>query len=300
MGITVGHDTGSNVRIPQLAGDPGKIWIVTSVIYNNKSYRSFDFSSYKRADAIYSRRGLDVQIADVARIRGSWPYFEIYLKDKQYDIVYELEGQARYAHWVPDHVSTTMAYSYLLFPDFEFFGKITVKGKVNKVRGIGSLNHVFGRNINNPTGTVIGFWHADPILWEEKYVSNGLFYLDDKGNPYISAGVMTLPDGGYHPAPEFKIEYLDFSKGTSYSGIEDDIQVVPRKWRAEMKSSHGILTYDTSPIEVLNPKTGLPIIEPCVLSDVTGKFEGSDGKIINLRGKCYNEYEGGAFDPTRL
>ena len=137
--------------------------------------------------------------------------------DKESDIIYELEGYAGYAHWVPDHVSTTMAYSYLLFPDFKFSGTISVKGKIVDVNGIGSLDHVFGRNINNPSGTVIGFWHADPVMWEEKYTSNGLYYLDDKANPYIKAGVMTVPDGGYHPAHSFEIKYLEFAKGTTFT-----------------------------------------------------------------------------------
>ena len=300
LGVTIGHDTGSNVGIPQLKGDPGAVWIVTSLICNNKSYRNFDFTSYKRADAIYSRQGLDLQVADVARIKGSWPHFVMYFNDKESDIIYELEGYAGYAHWVPDHVSTTMAYSYLLFPDFKFSGTISVKGKIFDVNGIGSLDHVFGRNINNPSGTVIGFWHADPVMWEEKYTSNGLYYLDDKANPYIKAGVMTVPDGGYHPAHSFEIKYLEFAKGTSYSGLEADSQVVPRRWRAIMKSNHGTLTYETKPIQVFDPVTGAKLIEPCVLSDVSGEFRSVDGKVIKLKGKCYNEYEGGVLDPSVL
>ena len=43
LGVTIGHDTGSNVGIPQLKGDPGAVWIVTSLICNNKSYRNFRF-----------------------------------------------------------------------------------------------------------------------------------------------------------------------------------------------------------------------------------------------------------------
>jgi len=300
LGVTIGHDTGSNVNIPQLSGDPDKIWIVTSLICNNKSYRSFDFTTYKRSDAIYSRRGLDLQVADVVRVRGSWPHFEMYFKDKEYDIVYQIEGYAGYAHWVPDHVSTTMAYSYLLFPDFKLHGTITVKDEVFKIHGIGSLDHVFGRNINNPTGPVIGFWHADPIMWEDKHASNGLFYLDHKGNPYIKGGVMTLPDGGYHPAHNFEIEYLEFAKGTSYSGLEADCQIVPRRWRAKMESSHGTLTYETNPVEVFDPKSGAKLVEPCVLSKVSGEFCDFNGKVIRLTGKCYNEYESGAINPSKL
>jgi len=300
LGVTIGHDTGSNVNIPQLTGDPGKIWIVTSLIYNNKSYRSFDFNSYKRSDAIYSRQGLDLQVKDVARVRGSWPHFEMYFKDKEYGIVYEIEGYAGYAHWVPDHVSTTMAYAYLLFPDFKFFGAISIKGESFNIKGVGSLDHVFGRNISNPSGTVIGFWHADPIMWEDKYASNGLYYLDDKGNPYIKSGVMTVPDGGYHPANNFEIEYLEFAKGNSYTGLEADSQIVPRKWRAKMESSHGILTYETEPIQIFDPKSGAELIEPCVLSNISGEFRSNDGKAMRLTGKCYNEYEGGNLGPSRL
>jgi len=298
LGVTVGHDTGTNVNIPQLMGDPDKIWIVTSLIFNNKSYRSFDFSSYRRSDAIYSRQGLDLQVADVARVKGSWPYFEMYFADREYGITYEIEGYAGYAHWVPDHVSTTMAYSYLLFPNFNFSGKIKVKGDAYEVKGIGSLDHVFGRNINNPTGPIIGYWHADPVMWEDKYVSSGLYYLDHMGSKYIACGVMTLPDGGYHPAHDFKIEYLELGKGTSYSGQEVNCQTVPRRWRAKMVSDQGVLTYETYPIDILDPKSSSKIIEPCVLSNVSGQFRTNNGKIIKLSGKCYNEYESGALNPV--
>src|SRR4030042_3461872 len=41
LGLTIGHDTGSNVGIPQLKGDPGKIWIVASLICNNRNFRGF-------------------------------------------------------------------------------------------------------------------------------------------------------------------------------------------------------------------------------------------------------------------
>jgi hypothetical protein len=300
LGVTVGHDTGSNVNIPQLTGDPDKIWIVTSVICNNKSYRSFDFTSYRRSDAIYSRQGLDLQVADVARVRGNWPHFELYFKDKEYDIVYEIEGYAGYAHWVPDHVSTTMAYSYLLFPDFKLAGTIIIKGEIFTIEGIGSLDHVFGRNINNPSGPVIGFWHADPVMWDDMYISNGLFYLDDKAKPYIASGVMTLPDGGYHPAKSFKIKYLDFAKGTSFSGGEVDSQIIPRRWRATMESNHGILTYETVPVDIFDPKSGFKLIEPCMLSTVSGEFRSNNGKVIQLKGKCYNEYESGTIDPSKI
>jgi len=300
LGITIGHDTGSNVNIPQLKGDPGKVWIVTSLICNNNSYRSFDFTSYKRADAVYCRQGLDLQVSDAARIKGSWPYFEMYFNDKEYDIIYEIAGYAGHAHWVPDHVSTTMTYAYLLFPDFKFSGTITIKGEIFNIKGIGSLDHVFGRNINNPSGAIIGFWHADPIMWEDKYASNGLYYLDDMGHPYIKAGVMTVPDGGYHPAQDFEIEYLEFATGTSYSGLEAGSQVVPRKWRAKMQSSHGTLTYETEPIKVFDPNNGFALIEPCVLSNVYGEFRTNDGRVMKLAGKCYNEYEGGKLDPSKL
>ena len=137
-------------------------------------------------------------------------------------------------------------------------------------------------------------------MWDDNFASNGLYYLDDKGRVYIAGGVMTLPDGGYHPASIFEIEYLDFAKGSSYSGNEFESHVVPRRWRAKMKANHGLLTYETSPVKVLCPETGLPIIEPCILSVVNGKFTGNDGNTIILRGKCYNEYEGGEFDITSL
>jgi hypothetical protein len=137
-------------------------------------------------------------------------------------------------------------------------------------------------------------------MWEDKYASNGLFYLDHKGNPYIKGGVMTLPDGGYHPAHNFEIEYLEFAKGTSYSGLEADCQIVPRRWRAKMESSHGTLTYETNPVEVFDPKSGAKLVEPCVLSKVSGEFCDFNGKVIRLTGKCYNEYESGAINPSKL
>lgn len=67
-----------------------------------------------------------------------------------------------------------------------------------------------------------------------------------------------------------------------------------------MKSNHGTLTYETKPIQVFDPVTGAKLIEPCVLSDVSGEFRSVDGKVIKLKGKCYNEYEGGVLDPSVL
>ncbi len=299
LGIHIGHTNGSNINIPQLTGDPNKIFIVTSLIYDNKSYRTLDFSTYTRSDVIYSRNGLDIQIADVVRLRGSWPYFEMYYFDKEHNIVYEIKGSATYAHWVPDHIQKNMLYSYLLFPDYNFSGTVTLNGDTHDIKGIGSFDHVNGRNINNLNGPGVGFWHADPIMWNDKYISNGIYYLDDNGNPYIKSGIMTLPDGGYHPANSFEIEYLEISEGIDYTGKEKTEKFAPRKWRAKMEADHGTLTYETTPIEVYDPKDNKKLIEPCVLSDIKGEFIGRDGKIIKLTGKGYNEFVRGDINPAK-
>ncbi|MBM3709958.1 MAG: hypothetical protein FJW61_06015 [Actinobacteria bacterium] len=300
LGIHVGHTNGSKIEIPQLSGDPNRVFIVTSLICDNKSYRTLDFTTYTRSDVIYSRQGLDLQVADVVRIKGSWPYFEMYYIDKVYNIIYELEGCAGHAHWVSDHIQTNMLYSYLLFPDFKFHGTITFKGISHKIKGIGSFDHVNGRNINNPNGPGVGFWHADPIMWDDKYISNGLFYYDHKGNPYIKSGITTLPDGGYHPSDNFEIEYIELEEGVDYTGKEKVKKVLPRKWRAKMVANHGTLIYETNPIEVFDPESNNKLIEPCIVSHVNGEFHCQNGKVIKLSGKGYNEFVSGAINLSKL
>ncbi len=67
-----------------------------------------------------------------------------------------------------------------------------------------------------------------------------------------------------------------------------------------MQSDHGTLTYETEPIKVYDPNNGYELIEPCVLSNVYGEFSAKDGRVIKLMGKCFNEYEGGKIDPSKL
>ena len=93
VGIHIGHMDGSEIRIPQFDGDPNGVFVVTAVICDGILYRFFDVTSYTRSDVIYSRNSLDLQISDVVRIRGSYPYFEMYYRDKLNDIVYEFEGR---------------------------------------------------------------------------------------------------------------------------------------------------------------------------------------------------------------
>jgi hypothetical protein len=95
----------------------------------------------------------------------------------------------------------------------------------------------------------------------------------------------------------FEVQYLEIGRGTSYSGLEAGSQIAPRRWRAKMRSEHGILSYETKPVKVFSPESGAESVEPCVLSVVQGQFEDNNGKIIRLKGKCYNEYESGVLDP---
>jgi hypothetical protein len=243
--------------------------------------------------------GLDLQVADVVRIRGTWPYFELYFRDTVHDIVYELEGRARYVHWIPDHIQRRTMYNYVCFPDFSFRGNITVRGTEHRVGGVGGLDHVVARNVSSRSSPGVGFYHYDPIHWGNGLISNGLYYLGAKGEPYIIQGVMTLPDGEYHPATRFAIDYLEFGEGTANSGAPGGPQTVPRRWRATMEAAHGVLTYTTAPMEVRDPM-GRVIVEPNVVFRAEGEFRGHDGKAIKLVGKGHNEYIGAAFNPSRI
>jgi hypothetical protein len=142
--------------------------------------------------------------------------------------------------------------------------------------------------------------HYDPVLWSDGHVSNGLFYLGREGEPYIRSGVMTVPDGGYHPAHRFTIEYLELGEGTANAGASGPPQVVPRRWRATMEADHGTLTYTTTPMLVRDPD-GAPLVEPNMVFRAEGEFRSRNGEVIRLSGKGHNEYMGAAFtDPSRI
>ena len=299
LGLSVGLETGAEVGVPEWKGDPYRNLLIASVICDGISYRWTDSTTYTRSDVIYSRVGLDVQVADVVRIRGKWPYFELYFRDKVNDIEYELDGRAGWAHWLPDHIQATNLYSYLCFPDFSFAGTITVKGIEHEVRGMGGFDHVVCKTKGSTSSPGIGYWHYDPVMWGEQYVSNGLFYLGRKGEPYIKSGMMTLPDGGYHPADVFEIEYLELAEGTANAGTSGGPQIVPRRWRARMESRHGVLTYETMPMEVRDP-SGQVVIEPNVVFRAEGEFRDRAGKTLPLLGKGHNEYMGAALNPSRV
>lgn len=297
VGIHVGLGDGAEVGVPQWVRDPYRNFVITSVICDGKSYRSLDDTSYTRADIIYSRQGLDLQVADVVRIRGNWPYIEMYFVDKRHEITFELEGRAGYVHWLPDHIFSNVHYSYVCFPDFKFHGTITVKGVGHRVDGVGGFDHITGRCVGSPSAPGVGYWHYDPILWNTGQISNGLFFLGRDGTPCCRSGVMTIPDGSYHPASKFIVEYLELAEGTSNAGSSGSRQLVPRRWRATMEASHGTLTYTTSPVEVTDPD-GNRLIEPNVVFQAEGEFRSRDGGVLKLNGKGYNEYMGAALKPT--
>ena len=157
LGLLVGSHDGRDLGFPALVGDAREVVVIRSLIHDGVSYRSPDDSSYTRGDVVYSRAGLDVQVADVARIRGRWPRFELFFVDPGFDIVYELTGTARYAHWVPDHVYSTM-YSYVVFPEFAFQGTITVQGVAHDVsgrRGLRSRQRPKRAEPDEPRGRVL-------------------------------------------------------------------------------------------------------------------------------------------------
>jgi hypothetical protein len=298
LGLSVGLPRGEEVGVPQWHGDPDAVFVIAATIFDGTSFRLLDDTTYRRHDLIYSRRGLDVQVADILRFRGHWPDYELYLRDERHDIVYDLAGRSRYAHWVPDHVQRTNMYDYLCLPDFAFGGTIGVGGRSYPVSGVGGFDHVVARTTGSPSSPGIGFWHYDPIHWGGGLVSNGLYYLGAGGEPYIRGGVMTLPDGGYHPAHRFTIEYLETAHGTANAGSSGAAQVVPRRWRATMETDDGVLTYTTTPLPIRDPQ-GREVIEPNV-AFAEGEFRGRDGTVLSLSGKGHNEYMGAALDPTRV
>ncbi len=299
LGVCIGLAKGEEHNVPQWTGDPDRLFAITSVVCDGVSYRWLDDTSYSRRDLLYARQGLDLQVADIVRVRGAFPYFEMYFRDPMHDITYELEGRAGYVHWVPDHVQRDNLYAYVCFPDFVFRGAITVEGTVHDVRGTGGFDHVAARTVGSTSSPGVGFWHYDPILWDGGHVSNGLFYLGRTGEPYIRSGVMTVPDGGYHPAERFTIEYLELGEGTANAGSSGPAQVVPRRWRATMEAAHGTLTYTTTPLAVRAPD-GTRLVEPNVVFAAEGEFRSRTGEVTRLTGKGHNEYMGAAFDPSRM
>lgn len=299
LGVCIGLVNGAEHGVPQWDGDPYRLFVINACICDGVSYRVLDDSSYTRSDVIYSRSGLDLQVGQVVRVRGTWPYFELYFKDEVHDIVYELEGRAGYAHWISDHIQRGTMYNYVCFPDFNFHGTITVRGSEHRVKGVGGFDHVVARNVGSRSSPGVGFWHYDPIHWGNGLVSNGLYYLGVNGKPYITQGMMTLPDGGYHPAARFTIDYLELGEGTANAGASGGPQVVPRRWKATMEAAHGTLTYTTEPMEVRDTK-GQVLIEPNLVFRAEGEFRSRDGKVIKLVGKGHNEYMGAAFNPSRI
>ena len=165
LGVCIGLANGAEHGVPQWDGDPYRLFVIAASISDGISYRLLDDTSYTRSDVIYSRQGLDLQVADVVRVRGSWPYFELYFGDKRHDIVYELEGRARYAHWIPDDVQRGTMYNYVCFPDFAFHGTITVRGTGHQVSGVGGFDHVVARNIGSRSSPGVGILalRSDPL-----------------------------------------------------------------------------------------------------------------------------------------
>ena len=298
LGLLIGTHDGRDLGFPAMVGDSREILVIRSLIHEGTSYRSPDDSSYTRADVVYSRAALDVQVADVARIRGRWPDFELFFVDPLHDIVYDLRGRAGYAHWVPDHVYST-AYSYVVLPDFSFDGTITLKGTTHQVSGVGALDHVNGRNVASPTSPGVGFWHYDPIAWDGGTVSNALYYVGTAGEVVVGSGVTTLPDGGYHPGPRCSIEYVEIAEGCGNSGIGSGRQPVPRVWRGRLETAHGELEYVARAVDVVAPD-GSAVTEANALFEATGVFTSSEGARIDVRGRGYSEYMGGSVDISEL
>jgi hypothetical protein len=294
LGLLVGSHDGRDLGFPALVGDAREVVVIRSLIHDGVSYRSPDDSSYTRGDVVYSRAGLDVQVADVARIRGRWPRFELFFVDPGFDIVYELTGTARYAHWVPDHVYSTM-YSYVVFPEFAFQGTITLQGVAHDVSGVGAFDHVNGRNVASATSPGVGFWHYDPVMWEGGGASNILYFVGSAGEVVVGTGVTTVPDGVYHPAPRCSVEHLEIALGGPNSGVGEGTQAVPRKWRARLEASHGTLEYVAQAVPVRAP-SGRAVTEANSLFDAAGVFTGSDGAATQLRGRGYGEFMGGSVD----
>ena len=203
-----------------------------------------------------------------------------------------------YAHWVPDHVYSTM-YSYVVFPEFAFHGTITFQGMAHDVSGIGAFDHVNGRNVASPTSPGVGFWHYDPVMWEGGGVSNILYFVGSAGQVVVGTGVTTVPDGAYHPAPRCSVEHLEIADGGPNSGVGEGAQAVPRKWASPARGS-------ARHARIRGPgRAGSRAVRRCrdggelaLLSG--GRLRGSDGAASELRGRGYGEFMGGSVDISSL
>ena len=297
LGLLIGHMDGRDLRMPEMAGDPRGIVVIRSLIYDGISYRAPDIGSYTREDLVYSRSGLDVQVADVARIRGTWPTFELYFVDPVHDIVYELSGRAGCVHWVPDHVYSNL-YSYLVLPDFAFSGIVTVKGVEHHVSGLGGLDHVNGRNVISPSSPGVGFWHYDPIAWEDGTVSNALYFIGSHGQVIVGTGMTTGHDRGYQPGT-FSIEYLEVAEGAGNSGYVEAGQSVPRVWRGRLDGGRGTLEYVARAVDVVSPGRS-PVTESNAFFEAEGVFRSEGAADRVMRGRGYGEFMGGSLDLSRL
>jgi hypothetical protein len=293
VGLLLGHMEGRDLRMPEMIGDTRGIVVIRSLIHDGVSYRAPDVTSYTRADMVYSRSGLDVQVADVARIRGTWPDFELYFYDPTHDITYELSGRAGCVHWVPDHVYSNL-YSYLVLPDFAFTGTITLKGVQHQVAGMGGLDHVNGRNVTSPSSPGVGFWHYDPIAWDDGTVSNSLYFEGANGQVVIGSGMTTAPDRDYHPG-SFAIDYLEVTDGAANSGLGAMRQPVPRVWRGRLDCGHGTLEYVARAVNVTDPG-GAALTEANSLFEAEGVFRSGGAGERAMRGRGYNEFMGGTLD----
>jgi hypothetical protein len=298
LGLLVGHMEGRDLRMPGMVGDPRRLVVIRSLVHDGVSYRSPDDASYTRSDLVYSRAGLDVQVADVARIRGRWPEFELYFVDPVHDVVYDLAGRAGHVHWVPDHVYSTL-YSYVVFPDFAFEGTITVAGVVHEVAGVGGLDHVNGRNVASPSSPGVGCWQYDPISWEDGWASNALLFLGDAGEVVVGAGAVAAVGGSYHPCPSFAIRYLEVDEGGANSGLGELLQAVPRAWQGLLRGEGCELEYTARRIDVVAPD-GRPVVEANAYFEAEGVLRVSGRPERSLRGRGYNEFMGGSLDLASL
>ncbi len=299
LGVFLGLINGRELGVPQWDGDPFRICTLMASVIDGVSYRSTDDTSYTRMDTTYSKVGLDVQVADVCRVKGSWPYFQLYYRDPAFDITYQLNGRVTCTHWYPDHIQNENMYTYCCFPDFRFEGVVTHAGKAHPVSGAGGFDHVVAKHVRSSSSPSVGFWHYEPVNWGNGMTSSALNYFDASGRPYIRDGSTTLPDGAYRPAKSVRIEYLEFDTGTANAGSEGERQVVPRRWRATIEYEHGVLSYETFPIDVRAPD-GSALVEPNAVFEARGTFRSINGDTIEVRGRGHNEYMGVALDPTKI
>ena len=227
------------------------------------------------------------------------PDFELFFVDPDYDIVYELEGVARYAHWVPDHAYSTM-YSYLVFPDFAFEGTITVAGVAHHVSGVGALDHVNGRNVASPTSPGVGFWHYDPVAWEGGGVSNLLYFVGSSGETVVGAGVTTVPDGAYHPAPSLlrrvprgRGRRTELGRGGGQPARSSEV-ASPARGSGRGARVRGPGRRGSRAVRRSRDRGELAVRGS---RRVLRRAEGAE---IRLRGRGYSEFMGGSIDISKL